>query len=136
MRLDGAYRFLRRVEHRLQIEAEQQTHTVPDDPESLASARAQSRLSVVEAIHDASYDATWEMCARFSGKMSPTVEGTGSGAPSSAIFRDERARQKSLSELAQGPARFHVAPRTRQVFRKLRPLLFAGSRKRRIRMPR
>ncbi|PYI81715.1 MAG: hypothetical protein DMF05_01965, partial [Verrucomicrobia bacterium] len=28
--LDNAYRFLRRVEHRLQIEAEQQTHTVPD----------------------------------------------------------------------------------------------------------
>src|SRR5438046_5306854 len=33
--LDGAYRFLRRVEHRLQIEAEQQTHTVPDEPEPL-----------------------------------------------------------------------------------------------------
>src|SRR5947199_429124 len=29
--LDRAYRFLRQVEHRLQIEAEQQTHTVPDD---------------------------------------------------------------------------------------------------------
>src|SRR5437764_12207828 len=30
--LDRAYRFLRQVEHRLQIEAEQQTHTVPRDP--------------------------------------------------------------------------------------------------------
>src|SRR5438445_7539320 len=29
--LDNAYRFLRRVEHRLQIEAEQQTHVVPRD---------------------------------------------------------------------------------------------------------
>ena len=29
--LDQAYRFLRRVEHRLQIEAEQQTHSIPDD---------------------------------------------------------------------------------------------------------
>src|ERR1700719_2183264 len=29
--LDRAYRFLRRVEHRLQIQAEQQTHTVPRD---------------------------------------------------------------------------------------------------------
>ena len=28
-KLETAYRFLRRVEHRLQIEAEQQTHTVP-----------------------------------------------------------------------------------------------------------
>src|SRR5437870_8846806 len=33
--LDNAYRFLRRVEHRLQIEAEQQTHTVPEVPEAL-----------------------------------------------------------------------------------------------------
>src|SRR6267143_2666642 len=33
--LDRAYRFLRQVEHRLQIEAEQQTHTVPRDPVAL-----------------------------------------------------------------------------------------------------
>src|SRR4051812_16744021 len=33
--LDRAYRFLRRTEHRLQIEAEQQTHTVPATPEQL-----------------------------------------------------------------------------------------------------
>ena len=34
-RLETAYRFLRRVEHRLQIEAEQQTHTVPEEGEAL-----------------------------------------------------------------------------------------------------
>src|SRR5437867_1170884 len=33
--LDNAYRFLRRVEHRLQIEAEQQTHTVPSETKPL-----------------------------------------------------------------------------------------------------
>src|SRR6266567_4672322 len=33
--LDNTYRFLRRVEHRLQIEAEQQTHIVPRDAETL-----------------------------------------------------------------------------------------------------
>src|SRR6266702_3490795 len=31
--LDESYRFLRRIEHRLQIEAERQTHSIPDDPE-------------------------------------------------------------------------------------------------------
>ena len=35
LRLEEAYRFLRRVEHRLQIEAEQQTHTVPEEGEAL-----------------------------------------------------------------------------------------------------
>ena len=124
MALDGAYRFLRRVEHRLQIEAEQQTHTIPDDPESLASAGAKSRLPVVETTHDRSYGATWEMCARFSGKMSLIhAKEPAAAAPSYAIFRDQARAEKSFSELAQGPARFHVAPRTRQVFRKLRPLL-------------
>src|SRR3989440_9502540 len=33
--LDRAYRFLRQVEHRLQIEAEQQTHTLPRDRAAL-----------------------------------------------------------------------------------------------------
>ena len=33
--LEFAYRFLRRVEHRLQIEAEQQTHTVPENGAAL-----------------------------------------------------------------------------------------------------
>src|SRR5438045_2320216 len=40
--LDGAYRFLRRVEHRLQIEAEQQTHTIPEERKVLGR-RACSR---------------------------------------------------------------------------------------------
>src|SRR2546423_1425491 len=34
--LDSAYRFLRQVEHRLQIETEQQTHTVPRDSADLS----------------------------------------------------------------------------------------------------
>src|SRR5439155_1014266 len=35
LELDRAYRFLRRTEHRLQIEAEQQTHVLPLKPEEL-----------------------------------------------------------------------------------------------------
>src|SRR5213082_2456354 len=62
--LDNAYRFLRRVEHRVQIEAEQQTHIVPDEPEALQrlarslrfssandfAAALQSRMSSVRPI--------------------------------------------------------------------------------------
>ena len=33
--LETGYRFLRSVEHRLQIEAEQQTHTVPENSDAL-----------------------------------------------------------------------------------------------------
>src|SRR5437762_6233531 len=48
--LDNAYRFLRRVEHRLQIEAEQQIHTVPDEPEPL-SRLAQPSVFVGQRFH-------------------------------------------------------------------------------------
>src|SRR5881394_3304461 len=54
--LDNAYRFLRRVEHRLQIEAEQQTHTVPDEPEALQrlarSLRFSSANDFAAALHN------------------------------------------------------------------------------------
>src|SRR5438067_100105 len=43
--LDKAYRFLRRVEHRLQIEAEQQTHTVPQEPNALRRLALSLRFS-------------------------------------------------------------------------------------------
>src|SRR5207253_67978 len=43
--LDKAYRFLRRVEHRLQIEAEQQTHTVPQEQTALRRLALSLRFS-------------------------------------------------------------------------------------------
>src|SRR5437660_11015206 len=46
--LDKAYRFLRRVEHRLQIEAEQQTHTVPQERVALRRLALSLRFSSEE----------------------------------------------------------------------------------------
>src|SRR5207237_5301309 len=46
--LDKTYRFLRRVEHRLQIEAEQQTHVVPRDSEALRRLALSLRFSSSE----------------------------------------------------------------------------------------
>src|SRR5436189_248546 len=46
--LDKTYRFLRRVEHRLQIEAEQQIHTVPQEPEALQQLSRSLRFSSAE----------------------------------------------------------------------------------------
>jgi glutamine synthetase adenylyltransferase len=39
------------------------------------------------------------------------------------IFNDQKRVAKALADLAQGPTSFHIAPRTRQIFRKLRPVL-------------
>src|SRR4029077_11418719 len=46
--LDKTYRFLRRVEHRLQIESEQQIHTVPREPEALQRLSWSLRFSSAE----------------------------------------------------------------------------------------
>jgi glutamate-ammonia-ligase adenylyltransferase len=39
------------------------------------------------------------------------------------IFSDQKRAAKALSDLAQGARSFHIAPRTRQIFRELRPAL-------------
>jgi glutamate-ammonia-ligase adenylyltransferase len=41
------------------------------------------------------------------------------------IFSDQKRAAKALSDLARGAGSFHIAPRTRQIFRKLRPALLA-----------
>ncbi|HEY2614290.1 MAG TPA: bifunctional [glutamate--ammonia ligase]-adenylyl-L-tyrosine phosphorylase/[glutamate--ammonia-ligase] adenylyltransferase [Chthoniobacterales bacterium] len=121
--LEQAYRFLRRVEHRLQIEAEQQTHTVPesgealyrlarslgfDAPENFTETLREDRRKVREIFH---------RIISTPAKTIPSAQGF-------EIFRDEKAAEKSLADLTKGTGGFHIAPRTRQVFRNLRPLLF------------
>lgn len=120
--LDLAYRFLRRVEHRLQIEAERQTHTVPDAAEPLRRLARSLGFHSAEEFTARLQQHMGDVRAIFAKNISSPAPG-GNALPNLTFFRDEPRAQKSLADLAQGPARFHVAPRTRQVFRKLRPLL-------------
>lgn len=121
--LEKAYRFLRQVEHRLQMEAEQQTHTVPEDPEALTrlagslgfASAADFSTSLGEEMH--------RVRAVFQRVISQRPQDNETGAPNLRIFRDQLSATKSLAELAQGRSSFHVAPRTRQIFRKLKPML-------------
>ncbi len=122
---DNTYRFLRRVEHRLQIEGEQQTHIVPRDPEALRSLALSLRFSSSE-------DFTAALQERMRA-VRPIFERIVSGTSASPvrlpkaddleIFSDQKRAAKALSDLAQGAGSFHIAPRTRQIFRKLRPAL-------------
>ncbi len=119
--LDGAYRFLRRVEHRLQIEAEQQTHTVPEEREALSrlarSLRFSSTKDFTAALHERM------------GSVRPIFQRIISEAPPDPtkinveIFNDQKRAVKALGDLERGPGSFHVAPRTRQISRKLHPIL-------------
>lgn len=122
--LDRAYRFLRQVEHRLQIDAEQQTHTVPRDPESLRRLAVSLGCSSSEQFTTGLVEAMRNVRAIFQRVITQT--------PAEAqpldlsIFCDEKRANKALADLAAGPGIVHLAPRTRQVFRKLRPLLLNG----------
>src|SRR5216110_2652831 len=118
--LDESYRFLRRIEHRLQIEAERQTHSIPDDPEkrerlarSLGFDSAATLLADLQMSNERVREIFHHLIA--SGTAAPAVN--------LDIFSDSSRATRTLNELAQGSVSFHVAPRTRQIFRRLRPLL-------------
>src|SRR5438477_11952330 len=118
--LDESYRFLRRIEHRLQIEAERQTHSIPEDPEkrerlalSLGFDSAAALLAELQTSNERVREIFHHLIA--SGTAAPAVN--------LDVFADSSRATRALNELAQGSVSFHVAPRTRQIFRRLRPLL-------------
>src|SRR6266567_2173133 len=123
--LDNTYRFLRRVEHRLQIEAEQQTHVVPRDTEALRRLALSLRFSSSEDFTAALHErmrAVRPIFQRIIAKTPATRTEVPHGTDLE-IFHDQKRAAKAFSDLAQGATGFHIAPRTRQIFSKLRPVL-------------
>jgi len=122
--LEAAYRFLRRVEHRLQIEAEQQTHTIPENGEALDRlARSLGFLSR-ENFTSALRGHMEKVRSIFRRIIATPPRGAELATERLHIFRDEKTAAKSLADLAKGTGGLHIAARTRQVLRNLRPLLF------------
>jgi glutamate-ammonia-ligase adenylyltransferase len=121
--LEAAYCFLRRVEHRLQIEAEQQTHTVPENGEALELLARSLGFSDGANLLTTLRDQMQRVRGIFQRVVRPTTKAKDSGAPDFSIFSDPEQAAKTFAQLGQSAAGFHVAPRTRQIFRKLRPLL-------------
>jgi glutamate-ammonia-ligase adenylyltransferase len=127
-----AYRFLRTVEHRLQMEAELQTHTIPDDEKAkLRLARAvgfRTTAGFDKALgeHTARVRFSYEelLMSEFGGeearmqqlfqdkaqrqKLRADLEGIG--------FRDSEAALQTLQRLAMGPGYVQVSQRTTELF--------------------
>jgi glutamate-ammonia-ligase adenylyltransferase len=121
--LEDAYRFLRSVEHRLQIEAEQQTHTVPENPEALRRLARSLGFASAKEFNAALRDHMQKVRAIFRRVISSPNGAAPLAEENLHIFHDQKTAAKSLGDLAKAPGGFHVAPRTRQVLRNLRPLL-------------
>ena len=121
--LDNTYRFLRRVEHRLQIEAEQQIHTVPDEQGPLRRLALSLRFASVEDFNATLRERMRAVRPIFQRLISATSPNIFKARLGLEIFDDQKRAAKTLSDLAQGQGSFHIGPRTRQIFGKLRPLL-------------
>ena len=120
---DITYRFLRRVEHRLQIEAEQQTHIIPREAEALRRLALSLRFPSTEDFTAALQEKMRAVRLIFQRIVSGTSAASARSPKANdlEIFSDQKRAAKALSALVQGTAGFHIAPRTRQIFRKLRP---------------
>lgn len=125
MDLERAYRFLRRTEHRLQIEGEQQTHTVPDEPEALDRLARSLGFAASPAFSEALREHTERVRAVFTRVVSERPQDKEIQPENFETFAEADAAKKSLALLTQGRRGSHVAPRTRQIFQKLRPMLLA-----------
>src|ERR1700736_1684542 len=121
--LDRAYRFLRLVEHRLQMEAEQQTHTAPREPVALKRLARSLGFDSANEFTAALGKTMQNVRSNFDRIiLSAPAEGT---LPDLKLFKDEKSAIRSLEDLLKPTSASHVAPRTKQIFGKLRPILLA-----------
>jgi glutamate-ammonia-ligase adenylyltransferase len=137
--LGEAYCFLREVEHRLQMEADRQTHSIP------ASRAAQERLAKLMGVASAvAFEAQRRRHAdnvrrvydKFLRADQPEdaapfpLEFQGAEAAWKKLLADHAFRdvEKSfhvLQEFVEGPGYVHVSPRTSELARRLVARLFA-----------
>jgi len=143
-----AYRFLRNVEHKIQIVAQRQTHSVPSEEreqETLArrlgwrGERARQafwetwerhRARVRAAFEKLLYEAQSERRARVSGEVEQLVAHLDDREKAEELLRafgfsDPAASYEDLRLLRDGPPSSPSTPRRRQVLYELAPLLLS-----------
>ena len=121
--LEVAYRFLRRVEHRLQIEAEQQIHTIPETAAPLRRLALSLGFATARAFTSTLGEHMKSVREVFNRIIQQSHPGREQSSMVLQFFHDESRAAKALIELSRGSSGFHLSPRTRQVFGKLKPLL-------------
>jgi glutamate-ammonia-ligase adenylyltransferase len=137
--LGDAYVFLRDVEHRLQMEANLQTHTIPANRparERLARVMGFSKLKEFEQAHQTHTNHVRQIFDRL---LKTDAEEAESNRPFPAKFEGADAEWKKtltehgfkdvekalrvLREFIEGPGYVHVSPRTRELAFQLLPRL-------------
>ncbi len=132
--LDTAYRFLRDVEHRLQMEDNQQTHVIPVDRparQRLAGLMGFKSLAEFEAalkMHTGNVRRVYDQILKADAPKSEHAvlppgfagaEAEWKDLLASHSFRDPETAFRLLKEFAEGPGYVHVSPRTTELARQL-----------------
>lgn len=138
--LYGAYCFLRDLEHRLQMEDNRQTHTIPLERsarERLARLMGYTSLAPFESAFRTH---TVAVRRQFETLLKSQVPALGSASPYPRQFEGAETQWKQLlaghgfkdvdkalrvlREFVEGPGYVHVSPRTRELAYRLLPRLF------------
>lgn len=137
--LDAAYRFLRDVEHRLQMEDNLQTHTIPAGGAALSrlgklmgytsATRFQSAFLAHTANVRRIYDSLFKADSREHPTATlPAFDGAESEWNALLVAHSFREPDKALQlfkEFAEGPGYLHVSNRTTELARQLIPKFLA-----------
>jgi glutamate-ammonia-ligase adenylyltransferase len=139
--LAEAYHFLRDVEHRLQMEENLQTHTIPTDrpsQERLARLMGFATWPQFQAEHQAhsqhvrsTFDRLLKSDAEEGEALSPFPPQFEGAEPEwkkllgEHAFKDPEKAFRVLREFVEGPGYVHVSARTSELARQMLPRLFA-----------
>ena len=122
--LADAYRFLRTVEHRLQIEDEAQTHSLPEAPEA--------RLRLARSLGFPGLDEFGVRLARQTGtvraifeRVVRVSEGGQACVRNLGFFHDPEQAWRSLADLGGESGTALMAPRSKKLFARIEPRLLA-----------
>lgn len=131
-KLDTACRFLRDVEHRLQMENNLQTHTIPEEPPSQlrlarlmnlkSLAQFQSTLRAHTSHVRRVYESLFKSEIQNPAAALPPFDGAEASWASLLSARSFREPEKAFllfREFAEGPGYIHVSPRTTGLARQL-----------------
>jgi [glutamine synthetase] adenylyltransferase / [glutamine synthetase]-adenylyl-L-tyrosine phosphorylase len=141
--LAAAYGFLRDVEHRLQMEANLQTHTIPADPRAqerlakLMNFRSAREFEAARQRHSSNVRRVYDRLLKPEApepelEFPQAFEGCESewkGILTRHAFRDPDKAFRVLKEFVEGPGFVHVSRRTVELTWQLLPRIFALCRK-------
>jgi len=141
--LAGAYCFLRNVEHRLQMDDNRQTHTIPSDHDAQVRLAALMRFRTLKEFESARKTHTNNTRGIFDKILKGEVSAVANQSPFPRYFEGAEVTWKTIladhgfkdvdkafrviREFVEGPGYVHVSERTKGLAFSLLPKLFALS---------